>query len=509
MTDAEWRMANAEWQMPKAGGRFGFGFGLRAAGIVLFVIVATANSAGYRYGASDQAFYIPAVLRHLDPALFPRDAPLIDSQARLTIVDEALAAVVRGTGSSLPWLFLLLYVLTLALLLLGAWRLARHFVRNPWTFAALAAALALRHAIAKTGANTLEGYFHPRQLAFALGVWATACFLEKRSRTAMVVLAAALIIHSTTAAWFVALLAGAAIDRRFGWRASFAAVAAAALVAWIGAFWILAARFPRMDPAWLAVIGDKDYLFPFRWPPDAWLTNLLPLPVIVVAWYVRRRTGREVEGERSLVVGALGLAAAFAAWLPLDHARVALAVQLQVSRVFWVLDFMATIYLVWALCEWRPSRNRAVIAAAALALAATARGVYTLTVQFPDRALFAVHIEHQDWRNAMRWARTTAPTSGWLADPMHAARYGSSLRAAGERDVFLERLKDTAIAMYDRDIAMRVADREHAIEAHPWNTADGARSLARMYDLDYLIIDRELPLPPVYRAGSLVVYRLR
>ena len=49
----------------------------------LFVVLATLNSAGYRYGASDQAFYIPAVTRQLDPALFPRDRALIDAQARL------------------------------------------------------------------------------------------------------------------------------------------------------------------------------------------------------------------------------------------------------------------------------------------------------------------------------------------------------------------------------------------------------------------------------------------
>ena len=47
---------------------------LPSAVAVAFVLLATLNSAGYRYGASDQAFYIPAVLRHLDPALFPRDA---------------------------------------------------------------------------------------------------------------------------------------------------------------------------------------------------------------------------------------------------------------------------------------------------------------------------------------------------------------------------------------------------------------------------------------------------
>jgi len=52
--------------------------GFWALGLAGFVLLCTMNAAGYRYGASDQALYIPAVLRHVDPALFPRDARLID-----------------------------------------------------------------------------------------------------------------------------------------------------------------------------------------------------------------------------------------------------------------------------------------------------------------------------------------------------------------------------------------------------------------------------------------------
>ena len=47
-----------------------FGIWLLPFGIV-FVVLATMNAAGYRYAASDQAFYIPAVVRHLEPAVFP------------------------------------------------------------------------------------------------------------------------------------------------------------------------------------------------------------------------------------------------------------------------------------------------------------------------------------------------------------------------------------------------------------------------------------------------------
>lgn len=503
-----------------------------------FVLLATANSAGYRYAASDQAFYIPAVLRHLDPALFPDDAPLIDSQARLTVVDEAIADIVRVTRIPLPYLFVGLYVGTLGLLLGGAARIGGHFFSERWTAVALAAALTFRHAIAKTGANTLEGYFHPRELAFALCVWAVACWIERRGLrcTALLIVAAA--IHSTTALWFIILIgSAAAVRQRLSWKSiclvAGALIGLGALATTVGP---LANRFVRMDPAWIAVIVDKDYLFPLGWPADAWITNLLTIAVILACWKMRRSSGRIFDGENALVAGAVALVGVFFLWLPLDAARVALAVQLQVSRLFWVLDFLATVYLVWALAEWQgltpvvhttprngvrpqlsrrrpemgsdPGRRARAVAVGLIALSA-ARGSYSMLGPFHDRALFAIHIANGDWRDAMTWAQSTPASSNWLADPMHAARYGSSLRAAGRRDVFLEQIKDTAIAMYDRGIAMRVADRERALAEHPWDTVDGARALARAYGLDYLVIDRPLPLVEAHRSGPLHIYRLR
>src|SRR3954464_15832264 len=86
-----------------------------------FLVLSTLNSAGYRYGASDLAFYIPAALERLDPSLFPRDGALIASQARLTMIDEVIAGLARSTGLALPSLFATLYCVTLALLLAAAW----------------------------------------------------------------------------------------------------------------------------------------------------------------------------------------------------------------------------------------------------------------------------------------------------------------------------------------------------------------------------------------------------
>jgi hypothetical protein len=283
---------------------------------------------------------------------------------------------------------------------------------------------------------------------------------------------------------------------------------AAGIVLWRGP---LAGRLVRMDADWLAVIADRDYLFPLAWPADVWVTNLVAIPIILVCWRARARAHLTVAGETPLVAGALALAVIFFAWLPFSASHIAIAVQMQVTRVFWLIDFLGTVYLVWAVAEGTsaaPGKRGAIAASLILALS-TVRGVYSGFVEFPNRPIVSMDIQHADWRDAMAWAKATDPARGWLADPHHAALYGSTVRAAGHRDVLIDLLKDPAIAMYDRGIAMRLADRERALAALAWDTPDGARALARRYGLDYLVIDRELNLPLAHRSGSVFIYRIR
>jgi hypothetical protein len=352
-------------------------------------------------------------------------------------------------------------------------------------------------------------------VAFALGLFAIAMFIERRHAFALIFMTLVAAMHTTTALWFGIWLAAAAWFGRPEWRRSFVVLGLAVLGVAAWALWQgpLAGRLQVMDAEWLAVIADKDYLFPLAWPVSAWITNLISIPVIIVAWRARVRAGITFPDERSVVLGGLTLALVFVVWLPFDAMHLALAVQLQTSRVFWLLDALATMYLVWALTEAARSAaatsRRAAIVACVLVALSTARGLYTCFVQFPDRKIFAVNIDHPDWRRAMAWARATPPTTGWLADPVHAALYGSSVRAAGHRDVLLDAMKDSALAMYDRTIAMRVADRQRALRELPWDTPDGARALSQRYDLDYLVTSRSVDLPVAYRAGSLTIYRLR
>lgn len=491
------------------------GKGIRAFAFSLlpFAILSTLNSAGYRYGASDQAFYVPAVLARLHPALFPRDDGLIASQAHLTLVDEALALLARFSGLSLPVLLAALYLVSLTLLAAAAWLIAARVYRSPWTGAALVAALTLRHAIARSGTNTLEGYFHPRQLAFAIGALAIAALLRQRRMSSLALVFIAGCLHPTTALWF-ALWIGVACavdDRRLRVRLGVVALAAAAAGAWAVTLGPLAGRLVVMDPEWLATLSTKDYLFPLDWPLDAWLINLAYAPIILLIYRRRAAAGLLLRFETGLVAGCLALLLVFAASLLLNAARVALAVQLQIPRIFWMLDFLATIYAVWALAEWtgRVSLRRAQVTFAAILLASSARGAYVLLVRFPDRPVAQIGVADSDWGRAMAWARTTDRGSGWLADPMHAVKYGTSVRVAGERDVFVEAVKDAAIGMYERSVAIRTRDRLAALGDFESLDAGLARTLAAKYDLDYLVTEGTLQLPVAFESGALRIYRLR
>jgi hypothetical protein len=391
------------------------------------------------------AFYAPAVLETRIGAL-PSRLGTIHAQAKLTMADDIVGPLMRVRA------------------------VARHRVRRPQVVAprawhsqrsasaacsidivgaALMMALTLRHAIIKSGTNTLEGYFHPRQLAFALGALAIGAFLRGRYWWTLILVTAAGGMHPTTGLWFAIWLsvAGFVAEPRLRVWIAIAGSVAAIVGAWALTAGPLAGRLAPMDPEWFNTLADRDYLFPLVWPATAWLVNLAYIPLIVWMYSRRRASNCAIAREGPLVAGCLSLALVFAAMLVLQSLRVALAIQLQPARIFWMLDLLAVAYAVWALTEGtRASEARARWAAFCIAAFSLARGIYIMRVEFPTRPLVQIDVTDDDWGRAMAWARRSDPGSGWLAHPAHAMRYGTSVRVAGQRDVCVEAIKDAALA---------------------------------------------------------------
>lgn len=484
---------------------------LALAGIA-FALLATANSGGYRYGVSDQAFYTAAVIKQLQPGLYPRDTPLLAAESRLMWSDEIVAGLSGALGVELPPLYLALYLGSLAVLFVAAVAFGRAAGLSWWAIAALILVLTFRHRIARTGANTLEGYMHPRMIAFGLGVLALGSVLVARHGRAMLWTAVAACWHPTTAFWFGLVVTVAVLVDRPHWRRAMTAVlaAVAVLAVWAVLTGPLAGRLVIMDPAWLSVLADKDYLFPHEWPLNAWLLNA-SYPAVIFALYRRRAAqGRATSGERALVAGLLALAGVFLIVLPFTAIRVALAVQMQVTRVFWVLDFAAAAYVCrWLVDDWL-ARNRlgrrAVVAV--LLAGAVARGAYLLS---DGRRLIAMALPPTPWVEAMAWLKQAPSDWHVLADPIHAWKYGVSVRVGAEKDTLVETGKDTALAMYDREVAMNVGERLAALRHFNDMNASDFRAVADRFGVDVLIVElaHRLDLPELYRNRQFAIYQLQ
>ncbi len=482
-----------------------------AAGALAFCLVAILNCGGYRYGVGDQAFYIPAVTQHLNPELFPRDRAILHAQDRFMFYDDAIAAFVRVSGVPVRTVFFAGYLAGMALLF-GAIVAIGHVMYKTWLgVAMLAALLTFRHRITQTGANSLESYFQPRMLAFALGAWAIAAYLRGRTAAALGLVALTFAIHPTTAMWFAIWIGVALLVSERPWRVPIAALGAIGLVlaAWAVTLGPLRGHLNRMDPLWASALAGKDYIFPSDWNASFWLVNLSYLPVALAVYVLRRRRGVAVRREIGLFGGAAALVAVFLMSWPLMLAGVALALQLQTSRVFWMLDFLAAMYLAWLFAELPRSLTVRRAAVAVAVAAAIGRGVFVWGVEHAGSPVARIGFPQDNWTDVMQWISRTPPDTHVLADPGHAWKYGSSVRVTGERDVYVEEVKDLALALYSRDVAVEALRRIADVRDFDSFSPDQLRALAARYDLDYLVVEREVDLPVAYRNEQFRVYALQ
>ena len=212
-----------------------------------------------------------------------------------------------------------------------------------------------------------------------------------------------------------------------------------------------------MDAEWLAVIGDKDSVSaPLAAGRVGHQSDVDPGHLLLAGARAPARTCT-VAGETPLVLGALTLASCSSCLAAVQRrargARRAAAGRSRVLAARLLRDGVSR--LVARRIDTGRAGQQSCRGVDLLALSLARGALHLTSCSFPTAASSPSTCSTPTGATRWPWPRTTDPGSGWLADPIHAAQYGSSLRAAGHRDVLIERLKDRAIAMYDRQIAMR------------------------------------------------------
>ncbi len=325
-----------------------------------FGLAATANSGGYRYGVSDQAFYAPPSSRTSIRISFRATRRLLATESRLMWSDEIVAGSVARPASG-P-----------AAAVSGSVRRGPAGpVRGGLPVRPRRRTLDLGHRCAADPGDIPPPHRKDRrELPRRLHAPADDRVRMRRARARGSARRAVQprrdldlgqrVWHPTTAFWFAIVVGVAIVAARPRWRrAAFLLAGMSALLAlWAVLRGPLSGRLVIMDPAWLSVLAEKDYLFPHEWPAYAWVANLAYPIIVLLIFRLRRARGVAVPAEGPLVAGLIVLVAFFVLSLPFTMIRMALAVQMQVTRVFWILDFTTAAYLAWWLMDDRLRHRR-------------------------------------------------------------------------------------------------------------------------------------------------------
>jgi hypothetical protein len=409
---------------------------------------------GYHPGVEDDAVYLSAIQRRLNPALYPHDFRFFTLQMQASLFDRAMAAWVRVTHMPVAWAELAGQFAAAFLLLWGCLRIARQCFPSKagqWAGVALVGAL-FSMPVAGTALYIFDQYLHPRAIATALILTAMTEVVERRMLLVSLLLSAAVAMHPIMAAFGVSYCAVLAIadwrPQRFVRSSRAVAMAVGAAPLWI---------FEGPSPAWRQALQTRSYYFIGRWTWYEWLGAIAPIFILWATAKWAKRTDRPAMA-RLAGCGAVfaGLQLVIACAILLTPALVRLT-PLQPMR------YLHLVYILMALL------GGGLIGEKALKGHAWRWALMFLPLAFAmfiaQRALFpeTAHIElphtasRNPWIEAFAWVRDNTPTDAYFAlDPGCMELPGEdyhSFRALARRSQLADAVKDAAVATQVPELA--------------------------------------------------------
>lgn len=472
---------------------------------------------GYHPGLEDDAFYLAAIKRNLNPALFPHDAEFFRLQFQATVFDKLIALSVRLTHLPLAWTVFLWQVAAIFLLLHGCWRISRRCFTQPaaqWASVTTVAAL-LTLPLPGIALSLADQYLHPRTLATAAILAAIVAVLDRRLWLAGVLLAVAFSIHAIMAGFGISFCAFLFWNQRVPLQRRSSAPLAVALVLPLG--WI----FEPASDAWRQAAATRGFYYPAHWHWYEWLGLIAPLILLYAYWtFLKRpeRSGSDSEALPPLVCSLLyyGLFQTAAGLL------IMFPPGLERLRPFEPMRYLHLLYLLFFLVAGglmgRYVLDRRVYRWLLFFLPLSAGMFYAQRQMYPASA----HLElpgiapQNAWLQAFAWIRQNTPLDSLFAlNPRYMTLPGEDyhgFRALAERSALADYEKDAGMAARVPRLAPRWLKEVNAQSGWQNFQAADYQRLKRDFGVTWIILyAQDEPLEAMtcpYRNGPLQVCRL-
>lgn len=482
---------------------------------------------GYHLGIEDQAIYLPAILRNLDPTLFPRNAFFFEAQTSTMLLGAVVAGFVRHTHVQLPWVLLLFHLLSIFLLLLACWRIARRcFADDNAVWAGLAVVTCmLTLPIAGTAQFIVDQYLHPRALATAFVLFPVADLLPGAQRLRGWKLfpwcglwfLLALVVHFQMAVFGLGLFVFLYVP----WEKRLPALGQVPLL--LAGIPVIGRLLSPGSPAWQEAARTRAQHYLLRWEWYEILGILAPIPLL---WWFAKLAEKRSETvaswlcRRLALFGALTLIGGAALILP---PRLERLTPYQPMRIF-ILIYIFLLLIGGGLLSELVLR-KVVWRWVALFLP-MALGMYLAQIgSFPN----SPHIEwpgrsfNNDWVKAFVWVRANTPKNAYFAlNPHYLSEAGEDyhgFRAWAWRSEMADMDKDPGVVSLMPDLAPEWQREVHSLRN--WNqfTCKDFESLGKEMGANWLVLERRLPtgqdrqLPEIldcpYQNASVYVCKFR
>lgn len=476
-----------------------------AANLVLLALIAVLAFLvmGYHPGLEDDAFYLAAIKKNLNPALFPHDTDFFRVQFQATAFDKVIAWSVRLTHLHLAWATLLWQFAAIFFLLYFCWRISRRCfssVAAQWAAVAMIAAV-LTIPVGGTDINLADQYLHPRNLATAIILAAVSFVVERRYVRASIALAVAFVIHAIMASFGISLCAFLLFsqygsqngDRRRTFPAP-SILPAGALLMPMG--WM----FEPASAAWRVAASTRSFYSLMNWHWYEWLGVFAPLALFAV---LRRflRTRKEFEPESSNLLWLTSAVFCYGAFQNVVGLAIMLPPGLERLRPFEPMRYMQLIYLFFFLVLGgllgQYFLKRHYYRWALLFIPLGAGMFYAQRQMYPASA----HLElpgmntQNSWLEAFTWIRHNTPVNSQFAlDPRYIELPGEDchgFRALAERSVLADYVKDGGMAARVPRLAPRWLREVTAQQGwRNFQLADFER-LQHDFGVDWIIVSRK------------------
>ena len=466
---------------------------------------------GYHLGVDDSAIYLPAVKRVADPGLYPFGAEFFLSHAHLSFLAELVGGSARLSRLPVDLVIFVWHVVSVFLLLLAAWQLLGCCFENSrarWGGVALLAAT-LSVPVAGTGLAIMDPYLTARSLSTPATLFAVACYLSRRPRSALLWLAAAAALHPQMAVYgvlFIGCLAAAAPPRAAG-------AAPAPVFHDIVALPFMFDFSPATGAARECLLS-RTFFFVSEWAWYEWVGVFAPLALLW--WFSRINPRHTLPAFRRLAGRSVPFGLMFtAAFLLLAIPPLEGYTRLQPMRSFQLLYVLLFILLGGLVGEYAMGRSAwrwaALFVPLGLGMTLMQENAFSSSrhVEFPRGSN-----DGNSWTAAFFWIRQHTPKDAVFAtDPNYMARPGEDahgFRAVAERSVLADYVKDSgAVSLFPRLAAEWQSQVGAERGLDHFRPADFAR-LARRYPVTWILTTQ--PGPPglvcPYANRDLAVCRL-